>query len=215
MLWKISGWKFLKFLILAFSSWKAFVLKCVPTSRSRFSWVQKPCSNSLTFLAFLSSASWFSLFTSVCLSCWAESLCLMSSFPYLPFHFSTYDLIALLSQFLVFLSRDARPYTSLWWCVRLSVNHMFFGRGHTTLELAVSVGRLVCWSVTFLIRGFPLLPTRPRLRGSVYGLVIPWPYYSCLNALVTFNMAPDHPHATEVAVYPPCLDATSGKHYHL
>ena len=42
---------------------------------------------------------------------------------------------------------------------------IFFSRGHATLELAVSVGYI------FDFRGFPLLPTRPRLRGSVYGLV--------------------------------------------
>ena len=53
----------------------------------------------------------------------------------------------------------------------------FFSRGHATHEAALSVG----WSVRPSVgnqnkmRAFffaiPLLPTRPRLRGSVYGLV--------------------------------------------
>ena len=43
----------------------------------------------------------------------------------------------------------------------------FSSCGHTTLELAVSV----CLSVTSEFF-FPLLPTRPPLRGSVYGLVL-------------------------------------------
>ena len=45
-----------------------------------------------------------------------------------------------------------------------------FSRGHATLEAAMSVGRSV--RNIFDFRGFPLLPTRPRLRGSVYGLVM-------------------------------------------
>ena len=48
-----------------------------------------------------------------------------------------------------------------------------FSRGHATLEFAVSVGPSVHPFVHHIcdFQGFPLLPTRPRLRGSVYGLV--------------------------------------------
>ena len=53
---------------------------------------------------------------------------------------------------------------------------LVFSRGHATLELAMSVdrsvGQLVRRSVTSHFC-FPLLPTRPRLKGSVYGLVNP------------------------------------------
>ena len=50
-----------------------------------------------------------------------------------------------------------------------------------------SVSRSVGWLVTFYF----------SLRSCNL-----WPHCSCPNALVTQNMAPAHPHATGVAVYP-------------
>ena len=58
--------------------------------------------------------------------------------------------------------RDGHKWcTHKWWPKRVDNVHA------KALELAMSVGRFV----TFFFQGFPLLPTRPRLRGSVYGLV--------------------------------------------
>merc|ERR1712105_294573 len=55
-----------------------------------------------------------------------------------------------------------------------------------------SVGPLVRWSVRPLVRHTLLFR---RLWGF-------WLYRSCPNAPLTSNMAPAHPHATGVAVYP-------------
>ena len=60
-----------------------------------------------------------------------------------------------------------------------------FSRVHATLHPALSVGLSVCLShFTFFM-------------FSIIG-----PHCSCPNGLVTSNMAPAHPHATSVAVYP-------------
>ena len=40
------------------------------------------------------------------------------------------------------------------------------------------------------------------LCDCFFMLFILWPHCSCPNGLVTSNTAPDHPHATEEAVYP-------------
>ena len=49
-----------------------------------------------------------------------------------------------------------------------------FSRGLATLDLAVSVGPSVTKTNYERFFAFPPLPTRPRLRGCVFGLV----YYS-------------------------------------
>ena len=60
-----------------------------------------------------------------------------------------------------------------------------FSRVHATLQPALSVG----WSVG-----------RSHIIFSM--ILFLWPHCSCPNGLVTSNMAPAHPHATSVAVYP-------------
>ena len=52
-------------------------------------------------------------------------------------------------------------FISCQWKNNIGLADKLFSRGHATQELAVSVGP----------SHFSLLPTRPRLRGSVYGLV--------------------------------------------
>ena len=63
-----------------------------------------------------------------------------------------------------------------------------FSRVHSTLQPALSVGRsvgrLVCHTLLFFM------------------ILFLGPHCSCPRCLVTSNMAPAHPHATSVAVYP-------------
>ena len=61
-----------------------------------------------------------------------------------------------------------------------------------SLSIRRSVGRLVGWSVGRSV-GHILL---------FLWLLFLWPHGSCPKGLVTSNMAPAHPHATSVAVYP-------------
>ena len=63
-----------------------------------------------------------------------------------------------------------------------------FSRVHVPLQPALSVGRGVGWSVCHTLFFFMIL--------------FLWPHCSCPNGLVTSNMAPAHPHAILVAVYP-------------
>ena len=56
---------------------------------------------------------------------------------------------------------------------------------HPALSVRPLVGRSVCRSHYYFFMNF-----------------IFWPHCSCPNDLVTSNMAPAHPHATGVAVYP-------------
>ena len=56
---------------------------------------------------------------------------------------------------------------------------------YATLHPALSVVRLVGWS-----------------HFTFFNVFFLWPYCSCPTALVSSNMAPAHPHATGVAVYP-------------
>ena len=56
-----------------------------------------------------------------------------------------------------------------------------------------SVGRSVGWSVRHTLLFFMIL--------------FLWPHCSCPNGLVTSNMAPAHPNATSVAVYPAVLNS--------
>ena len=78
-----------------------------------------------------------------------------------------------------------------------------FSRVHATLQPALSfgrsVGRLVGRSVSRIV-GHTLL---------FFMILFLWPHCSCLNGLVTSNMAPAHPHATSVAVYPALLTIPS------
>ena len=67
-----------------------------------------------------------------------------------------------------------------------------FSRVHATLQPALSVRRLVGLSVGLS-------------RFTFFYDFILWPHCSCPNGLVTSNMAPAHPHATSVAVYPALL----------
>ena len=66
----------------------------------------------------------------------------------------------------------------------------FVSRVHATLQPALSVSRSV-----------------GRLVGdTLLFFMILLPHGSCPNGLVTSNMAPAHPHATSVAVYPAWLN---------
>ena len=69
------------------------------------------------------------------------------------------------------------------------IYRMIFSRVHATLEPALSVRRLVGLSVGLS-------------RFTFFYDFILWPHCSCPNGLVTSNMAPAHPHATSVAMYP-------------
>ena len=63
---------------------------------------------------------------------------------------------------------------------------------HATLQPALSIRPLVGRSVGRLV-GHVLL---------FFMILFLWPHCSCPNGLVTSNMAPAHPHATLVDVYP-------------
>ena len=62
-----------------------------------------------------------------------------------------------------------------------------FSRVHATLQPALSVCQSVGLLVTFYF---------------FFTILFFWPHCSCPDGLVTSNMAPAHPHATSVAVYP-------------
>ena len=79
---------------------------------------------------------------------------------------------------------------------------LVFSRVHATLQPALSVGRSVGWSVGRSV-GHTLL---------FFMILFLWPHCSCPNGLVTSNMAPAHPHATSVAVYPALLIEQSHQH---
>ena len=68
----------------------------------------------------------------------------------------------------------------------------FLAACYATLHPALSVRRSVRPSVRLSVRHTLLFR---RLWGF-------WLYRSCPNAPLTLNMAPAHPHATGVAVYP-------------
>ena len=96
---------------------------------------------------------------------------------------------------------------------------------HATLHPALSVGWLVGWSVTlyfFFINSFSFSRFLSRVHATLHpALSVGWsvsrshltffmififgPHCSCPNSLVTSNMAPAHPHATLVAMYPAFL----------
>ena len=59
--------------------------------------------------------------------------------------------------------------------------HLIFSRVQPTLHPALSVG---------------------RSHFTFFMILFFGPHCSCPNSLVTSNMAPAHPHATSVAVYP-------------
>ena len=62
----------------------------------------------------------------------------------------------------------------------------------------------------------PHCPSIGRLVGHTlffFMILFLWPHCSCPNGLVTSNMAPVHPHATSVAVYPALFLEREGSHY--
>ena len=85
-----------------------------------------------------------------------------------------------------------------FWCYSnfLRPNHVLhlplILRGSTSRFVGPSVHPSVCPSVCRSVHHTLLLQ---RLRGT-------WPYCTCPNAPLTSIMAPAHPHATGVAVYP-------------
>ena len=68
-------------------------------------------------------------------------------------------------------------------------------RYSTTRSVSPSVHLSVCLSVL------------PSVHHTLlfFGICVLWPYCSCPNDGVASNMAPAHPHATSVAVYPALL----------
>merc|ERR1711942_261650 len=75
---------------------------------------------------------------------------------------------------------------SMWgWILRMMMTMSFFVACYATLHPALSVGRSVGWS-----------------HFTFFMIFMFGPHCSCPNGLVTSNMAPAHPHATSVAVYP-------------
>ena len=77
------------------------------------------------------------------------------------------------------------------------LDHLVFSRVHATLQPAPSVGPSVGLSVRRSV-GPSVRPSHFNFRGFC-GL---WPHCFCPSEQVTSNMAPAHPQATWVAVFP-------------
>ena len=111
----------------------------------------------------------------ICFTTWEETLKLSSASPIRAFFCSEVGVVIERRQ--------------------LSVHYSFFSRvlrDSTPRFVGPSVRPLVCPSVGPSVRHTLLFQ---RLWGF-------WLYRSCPNAPLTSNMAPAHPHATGVAVYP-------------
>ena len=103
-----------------------------------------------------------------------------------------------------------RDYTPLCWSVGPSVGPLVGLSPFTFFVFLRSLASLLLPKWCIDLNYGPCPPARDW-GSRVSGLV--WPYCSCTKAPLTSIMAPAHPHATRVAVYPALLDIAGGTDY--